>query len=35
MVIPKKISDYIKDSTYEINDVGMSESQVYKFETNK
>ena len=32
MVIPKKISDYIKDSTYEINDVGMSESQVYIYE---
>lgn len=32
MFIPKKICDYIKDSTYEINEVGMSESQVYIFE---
>lgn len=32
MVIPNEICEYIKDSTYEINEVGMSESQVYIFE---
>ncbi len=32
MIFPKKIRDYVKDSLYTINEVGMSESHVYVFD---